>query len=110
MSKLTHIKGLLIDLDGVLYVGETPVSGARETLERLVAEGIPRRYLTNTTTRTAAAVVNKLQRLGFSVDASEVFSPITATVQFLKTIGAPTINPIVRDSVLPAFSAFPRND
>lgn len=109
MPSLTNIRGLLIDLDGVLYVGESPVVGARDVLTQLIDAGIPRRYLTNTSTRTAAAVVQKLQRLGFDVDESEVFSPITATVQYLKSIGTPTINPIVRDSVLPAFADFPRN-
>ncbi len=109
MPLLTNTHGLLIDLDGVLYVGETPVQGARDVLKQLITEGIPRRYLTNTTTRTASSVVQKLQRLGFDVHESEVFSPITATIQFLQTIGRPTVNPIVRDSVLPAFSNFPRN-
>jgi hypothetical protein len=109
----TTIHGLLIDLDGVLYVGETPVPGAQQVLKRLDDENIPRRYLTNTTTRTAASVVQKLRRLGFSVFSvheEEVFSPISATVQFLNGLGRPTINPVVRDSVLPAFADFPRNN
>jgi HAD superfamily hydrolase (TIGR01458 family) len=110
MSSLTGIHGLLIDLDGVLYVGETPVQGAQDVLKRLAAEDIPRRYLTNTTTRTAASVIQKLQRLGFDVQQGEVFSPITATIQLLKSLGKPTVNPVVRDSVLPAFIDFPRDN
>jgi HAD superfamily hydrolase (TIGR01458 family) len=109
MSLLTGIHGLLIDLDGVLYVGETPVPGAQDVLKRLTAEEIPRRYITNTTTRTAFSVIQKLQRLGFDVHEDEVFSPITATIQYLKNLGKPSVNPIVRDSVLPAFVDFPRN-
>lgn len=109
MSLLTGIQGLLIDLDGVLYVGETPVLGARDVLKQLSVEQIPRRYLTNTTTRTASAVIQKLQRLGFDVHEGEVFSPITATVQYLNNLGKPSVNPIVRDSVLPAFNDFPKN-
>lgn len=107
MARLTGIRGLLIDLDGVLYVGETPVPGARETIGRLAEAGIPRRFLTNTTTRTAYAVTNKLRRLGFDVHESEIFSPITATVQYLRSLGRPSINPVVRDSVLPALAEFP---
>ena len=67
MASLSNTRGLLIDLDGVLYVGETPVPGAREVLTQLREAGIPRRFLTNTTTRTAAAVVQKLNRLGFDL-------------------------------------------
>lgn len=110
MTRLTGIQGLLVDLDGVLYVGETPVPGAQEVIKRLVASGIPRRFLTNTTTRTATAVTNKLQRLGFDVSESEIFSPITATVQYLRGLGRPSINPVVRDSVLPALAEFPVNN
>ncbi|MDD2700978.1 MAG: TIGR01458 family HAD-type hydrolase [Sideroxydans sp.] len=110
MPKMTGIRGLLIDLDGVLYVADTPVPGAGEVIARLTAQDIPRRYLTNTTTRTAASVLEKLQHLGFDVRAGEVFSPITATVQFLKNQGQPSINPVVRDSVLPEFAGFPVDD
>ena len=110
MSLLKGIHGLLIDLDGVLYVGETPVPGAREVIKRLAAERIPRRYLTNTTTRTASSVIQKLRRLGFDVHEGEVFSPITATIRFLNSLGKPSVNPIVRDSVLPEFDDFPRNN
>ena len=110
MPPLTGIRGFLIDLDGVLYVGETPVPGAQDVIKRLAAAGIPRRYLTNTTTRTASSVMRKLRRLGFDIREGEVFSPITATIQFLSSLGKPSVNPVVRDSVLPAFSDFPRNN
>jgi HAD superfamily hydrolase (TIGR01458 family) len=110
MQKITDIRGLLIDLDGVLYVADTPVPRAQEVIQRLAAQDIPRRYLTNTTTLTAASVLEKLQRLGFDVREGEVFSPITATIQFLKNQGTPSINPVVRDSVLPEFADFPRNE
>ena len=103
------LRGLLIDLDGVLYVGETAVPGAPEMVQQLRGQGIPMRFVTNTTTRTAEAVVQKLHRLGFDVTPSEVFSPITATVQFLTQLGSPSIHPVVRDSVMPAFSKFPKD-
>jgi len=109
MSILKDIHGLLIDLDGVLYVGETPVPGARDLLNRLSAAQISRRYLTNTTTRTAPAIIQKLHRLGFDVHEGEIFSPITATIQYLSHLGTPSVNPIVRDSVLSAFNDFPQN-
>jgi HAD superfamily hydrolase (TIGR01458 family) len=110
MTILKGIQGLLIDLDGVLYVGETPVTGTQEVLNKLKERNIPRRYLTNTTTRTADSVVQKLRRLGFSVVNDEVFTPITATVNYLTSMGNPSVNPVVRDSVLPAFAQFPKND
>ncbi len=108
-KSLTGVEGLLIDLDGVLYIGESVIPGAVETLKQLTDSGIPKRYLTNTTTRTASAVRQKLQRLGFEVQEEEIFSPITATIQYLHSLGNPSVNPVVRDSVAPAFAAFKQN-
>ena len=107
-----NIRGLLIDLDGVLYVGGEAIPGAREALEALDDAGIARRFVTNTTTRTAAEVVEKLERLGFAVAAEEVFSPVTATRQLLeneskKTGKLPGLHLVVRDSVKPEFADFP---
>ena len=40
-----NAKGLLIDLDGTLYVEDAPIPGAREALSRVEAAGIPYRYV-----------------------------------------------------------------
>ncbi|MBA3637259.1 MAG: TIGR01458 family HAD-type hydrolase, partial [Rubrobacteraceae bacterium] len=42
------IRGVMLDLDGTLYVGREPVAGARETIETLEASGLVVRYVTNT--------------------------------------------------------------
>ena len=107
----SNIRGLLIDLDGVLYVGGDVIPGAKEALDALKRMGIQRRFVTNTTTRTAAAVVDKLGKLGFDVQADEVFSAVTATKQFLRSRGQgrPTIHAVVRDSVMPEFAEFPKD-
>jgi ribonucleotide monophosphatase NagD (HAD superfamily) len=54
------INGVLIDLEGVLYVGGYPLPGAREALLSLRAAGIPMRFVTNTTRLTRTAIVNRL--------------------------------------------------
>ena len=43
-------KAVLIDLAGVLHVGDQAIPGAVDALARLRAAGIPLRFLTNTTT------------------------------------------------------------
>ncbi len=102
------VRGLLIDLDGVIYVGDQLIPGARETLERLDQAGLPRRFVTNTTTRPASDVVEKLRDFGIEVDPSEVFSAVTATRLFLESQGPPLpgVHLVVRESVLPEFAAF----
>jgi len=107
----SDIKGLLIDLDGVLYVGGEAIPGAREALDRLGETGIARRFVTNTTTRTAGEVAAKLADLGFQVELEEIFSPVVATRRFLERHegSAPSVHLLVRDSILPEFEDFPRD-
>ena len=54
------IQGVLLDLEGVLYVGGYPLPGAREALLSLRAAGIPMRFVTNITRLTRATLVNRL--------------------------------------------------
>ncbi|MEM8952680.1 MAG: TIGR01458 family HAD-type hydrolase [Verrucomicrobiota bacterium] len=110
--EIPALQGLLIDLDGVLYVGNQPIEGAREALQAISDRGIVRRFITNTTTRTTIEVVEKLNHMGFAVDKGEVFSAVTATVSFLRKQkgGNPSVELIVRDSVRPEFNEFPADD
>ena len=71
-------KGLLVDLDGTLYVEDAPIPGAREALLRLEAVGIPYRYVTNTTRKPRREVVNRLRELGFPARENLVFAPAAA--------------------------------
>lgn len=91
------IKGLLIDLDGTLYVGEEPVAGARAALERLKWTGYRIRYVTNTTRKPRRAVRDHLASLGFEVDEAEIFTPARAAAGL---IGGRTCFALVDDSLL----------
>ena len=64
-KKLENVDGLLVDLDRVFYVGDGASDGAIEALRGIRERNLPCRFLTNTTTRTASSVVDKLDRLGF---------------------------------------------
>lgn len=66
---------VLLDLDGVLYVGEEPIPGAPEAVRALRQRGLPLRFVTNTTTRPRSHLQRKLRRLGVDTDPSEVFTP-----------------------------------
>jgi Haloacid dehalogenase-like hydrolase len=43
--------GLLLDLDGVFYVGDDMVPGAADAVDWLRRAGVPHLFLTNTTSR-----------------------------------------------------------
>lgn len=77
-------QGLLFDLDGVLYQGETPVTGAVETLAWVREQGIPHLLLTNTTSRPRSALVDKLERMGIDIAADRLLTPPVAAVRWLE--------------------------
>jgi len=79
----TAPKALLIDLDGVIYEGDREVEGARESLAWLMEHHIKRLFITNTTSQPRTALVDKLARLGITVDATEILTPAVAAVRWL---------------------------
>jgi HAD superfamily hydrolase (TIGR01458 family) len=72
------VRGVLLDLDGTLYVGGEPVPGARDAVERLKAGGFALRYVTNTTRKPRGWVREHLLSLGFRVEEHEIFTPARA--------------------------------
>jgi HAD superfamily hydrolase (TIGR01458 family) len=82
-----HPKAVLIDLAGVLHVGDEAVPGAVSALQRLQASGIALRYLTNTSRTPRATIVGKLRRMGFAIEESEVFTAPMAAVEYLRAHG-----------------------
>jgi HAD superfamily hydrolase (TIGR01458 family) len=90
------IKGLLVDLDGTLYVGEEPVVGAREAIEELEASGLALRYVTNTTRMPRRAVVERMRELGFQVEEDEILTPAWAAARL---IGGRSCLALVDDSL-----------
>ncbi len=79
-----RIKGLLLDLDGTLYVGEEPVPGASEAVHRLKDAGLALRYVTNTTRMPRRAVVERLRALGFEATEDKVFTPAQAAARLMR--------------------------
>jgi HAD superfamily hydrolase (TIGR01458 family) len=78
-----QIKGLLIDLDGTLYVGGEPVEGTKEALARLETVGIRYLYITNTTRKPAGEVAAGLDEMGFPSDRGLIFTPAVAAAGML---------------------------
>jgi HAD superfamily hydrolase (TIGR01458 family) len=83
------IRGLLIDIDGVLTIDGRTVEGAPEAIERLGRMGIPFRILTNSTVRPRSAIVERLARAGFRIDADRISTPAGVARRELAGLGDP---------------------
>jgi len=92
-----RVRGLLVDLNGTLYVGDEPVEGAREAVSRLESSGLVIRFITNTTRKPRRAVQEHLRALGFEIEEAEIFTPARAAVGL---IGDKSCFPLVDESLL----------
>ena len=86
------LKGLLIDLDGVLYIGANPVPGAGKAIEFLDDSGYSYRFVSNTTRKSRRSIAKHLQRLGFDIVEDLIFTPPRAAVQYIKNSGKARIS------------------
>lgn len=78
-------RGFLLDMDGVIYRGNSLIPGADEFIETLVKKDIPFLFLTNNSQRTERDVAARLKRMGIVVDEKHIFTSAIATAQYLAT-------------------------
>lgn len=81
----------LFDLDGVVVVGDRPVTGAVETLERLRDRGAQVRFVTNNSRSTREGVRDRLVSLGVEATVEETFTAASATAAHLAEAGASSV-------------------
>ena len=74
---------LLIDLDGVLYESDAPVPGAAAAIRWLRDNDVPHLFLTNTTSRPRAAIVDKLAGMAIDAAAEDILTPPVAAARWL---------------------------
>lgn len=110
MNTLSSLKGILFDLDGVLYVGSKPIEGAIAAVARIRASGIPCRFVTNTSTLSLASLQHKINALGFSIPANEIISAPQATLFYLQRQHDPVCRLLLADDIKKDFAQFRQAD
>lgn len=76
-------KSVLTDMDGVLVRGRSLIPGARDFIDRLVAEGRKFFVMTNNSKFAPAILHHRLHRMGLDVPADHIHTSALATAQFL---------------------------
>lgn len=84
---LQRKKLFLFDLDGTLYLGDRLFEGVRELLSAIRARGGQYRFLTNNSSRSVAAYVQKLTRLGVATEAGDFLTSVDALIHYLREHG-----------------------
>jgi len=82
---LTHIQGLLLDMDGVLGVSWRPLPGAAAAVARLRHAGLPLRVITSTTARSRGDIGAGLREHGFDFTDSDLLSASILAAAYLRS-------------------------
>jgi glycerol-1-phosphatase len=73
----------LLDLDGVVYIGGTPIPGAPEALREARQRGMHLAYVTNNASRTPAAVADLLTAMNVPASPEDVVTSAQAAARLL---------------------------
>jgi glycerol-1-phosphatase len=83
-SPLVQVYDLvLLDLDGVVYIGAAAVPGAAEALDRVRAAGVRTSFVTNNASRPPHAVGSHLRELGVQAEDDDVVTSAQAAAALL---------------------------
>ncbi|MFI6532294.1 HAD-IIA family hydrolase [Nonomuraea sp. NPDC050547] len=74
---------LLLDLDGVVYLGAHAVPGAAESLVAAKGRGARLAYVTNNASRTPAAIAGHLRELGVPAEREDVVTSAQAAARVI---------------------------
>ena len=81
------VRGLLLDLEGVLYQEDAAIQGAVAAVTELLRQGLEIRFLTNTTTQPRARIAERLAGYGIPVETGQLFTPPLAAAALLRRDG-----------------------
>jgi HAD superfamily hydrolase (TIGR01458 family) len=90
---------ILLDVDGVFHVSGEPIPGGGDAVRRLRDAGHRLRFVTNSTTRSRAALAEELRGMGIELDDDELETTPRAAARALggKRVLALTMHAIVGD-------------
>ena len=105
--KSLSIKAILLDLDGVLYVGNQIISGAALAVQQLRDAGLLIAGVTNTTTQPRQAIAKKIKDFGIPIHETEIYTPAALAIEHIGTSSAMLY---IRESLLMDFQGICIND
>ena len=96
---------MLLDIDGVLYVGDEPIDGAHDALAELRQISAGLRLVTNTTSRSRNQVAEHLRQLGFETSIDEILTPAAMAMRHCEEHGHERVELIVSDGLREGLAA-----
>jgi 4-nitrophenyl phosphatase len=85
ISILTNIKGLILDMDGVLWRANQPIGSTPAIFERIRMLGLKVVLATNNATRSVPQYLERMRSLGVELETWQIVNSAQATARYLKT-------------------------
>jgi 4-nitrophenyl phosphatase len=82
-SLIDKYRAFIIDLDGVVYLLNEPIPGAREVITRIQEEALPFVFLTNNSASTPEQYVKKLAKFGIGIEPQHIVTSSHAVGRYL---------------------------
>ena len=77
------VRGVILDMDGVLYRGDSAIEGSAAAIRDLRDAGLRIVCLTNNARRTPEAYAEKLRSIGMEMDAADIVTSAMAVARYL---------------------------
>jgi HAD superfamily hydrolase (TIGR01458 family) len=103
---MENVRGVILDIDGVLEYQKQVFPGAVEAIEAFRERGLAVRFLTNSTLKSRASCAERLRRGGFRVDEREVITASSATAEYLRGLHPTTCWVLLERAGLDEFREF----
>ena len=101
------MRGILFDMDGVLYNSERLIPGAVETVAWLRERSVPHLFVTNTTSRGRDRLVEKLRGFGIEAAVDDILTPPVAASEWLRAQDGGPVALFLRPSTRAEFAGLP---
>ena len=83
MLEISTIKGLILDMDGVIWRGSKPIRELPKIFNRLAPRGWKVVLATNNATQTASQYVDRLNHFGVSVESHQIINSAMVAAEYL---------------------------
>ena len=86
-KKLKNKKGFIFDLDGTIYIGENPINGAKDLLNKLNTKKCITKFLSNNSSKNKLEYSKKLDSHGIIARQDDIILSTDVAIQQIKSMG-----------------------
>ncbi|MCP4354022.1 MAG: HAD-IIA family hydrolase [Proteobacteria bacterium] len=90
----------IIDLDGTVYIGNSPIKGAVNFVTQLIEENKKLYFVSNNTSKTPQAYIKKLRDMGINAEISNICTPLIPTINYINDLECKNVYVMASSNVI----------